>query len=46
MDENGLLDLFLNIFGEMEIEESLRGLGKSCFKSSLPSEGIGRLLLR
>ena len=40
MNENGLLDdnlLFLNIFGE-EIDECF---GKSCFKPSLLSEGIG-----
>lgn len=44
MNENGLLDDildFLNIFGEKEIDECLHGLGKSCLKFSLPSEGIG-----
>ena len=43
MNENGLLDdilLFLNILGETEIDECLHGLGKSCFKPSLPSEGL------
>jgi hypothetical protein len=49
VNENGLADnlRFLNnIFGEMEIDECLNGLGKSCFKFSLPSEGIGCFSLR
>ena len=48
LDENGLLNdtpLFLNIFGENEIDGSLRGLGEFCFKISLLSEGIGYSLL-
>ena len=48
VNENGLLDdilVFLNIFGEKEIDECLHGLAKSCLKSSLLSEGIGYLLL-
>lgn len=48
VNENGLLDdilLFLNIFGELEIDECWHGLGKTCFKSFLPSEGIRCFLL-
>ena len=49
VNENGLLADALrflnNIIGEMEIDECFNGLGKSCFKFSLPSEGIGCLLL-
>jgi hypothetical protein len=43
LNENGLPDIlrfFLNnIFGEMEIDECLNGLDKSCLKLSLPPEG-------